>query len=180
MQRWEVSGAVRPLYGSLGVKGLRNVSYLDCLYTCRYTVASPVETNWQWHLNVTSIPCELARSECPESGGLTRTLRIQNFLIVLWTTRCAYKTHRHKMPFILPKQPPIFFLYWKMGSNRAKTFVLYFTLKFCFGCPMMFVILPKHVAMFGDRGSTVVKVLCYKAEGSWFDSRWCHWKFSLT
>ena len=32
----------------------------------------------------------------------------------------------------------------------------------------------------GDRGGTVVKVLCYKSEGRWFDSRWCHWNFSLT
>jgi len=32
---------------------------------------------------------------------------------------------------------------------------------------------------YGDRGSTVVKVLCYKSEGRWFDSRWCHWNFSL-
>ena len=32
----------------------------------------------------------------------------------------------------------------------------------------------------GDRGSTVVKVLCYKSEGRWFDPRWCHWNFSLT
>jgi hypothetical protein len=24
-----------------------------------------------------------------------------------------------------------------------------------------------------DRGGTVVKVLCYKSEGRWFDSRWC-------
>ena len=31
-----------------------------------------------------------------------------------------------------------------------------------------------------DRGSTVVKVLCYKSEGRWFDSIWCHWNFSLT
>ena len=29
----------------------------------------------------------------------------------------------------------------------------------------------------GDRGSTVVKVLCYKSEGRWFDPRWCHWIF---
>ena len=27
-----------------------------------------------------------------------------------------------------------------------------------------------------DSGSTVVRVLCYKSEGHWFDSRWCHWK----
>jgi hypothetical protein len=29
-------------------------------------------------------------------------------------------------------------------------------------------------------GDTVVKVLRYKSEGRWFDSRWCHWNFSLT
>jgi hypothetical protein len=32
----------------------------------------------------------------------------------------------------------------------------------------------------GDRGGTVVKVLCYKSEGCWFDFKWCHWNFSLT
>ena len=31
----------------------------------------------------------------------------------------------------------------------------------------------------GDRGGTVVKVLCYKSEGRWFNPRWCHWNFSL-
>jgi len=31
-----------------------------------------------------------------------------------------------------------------------------------------------------DRGGTVVKVLCYKSEGRWFDSSWCHWNFPLT
>ena len=33
---------------------------------------------------------------------------------------------------------------------------------------------------YGDRGSTVVKVLCYKSEGRWFDPSLCHWNFSLT
>jgi len=28
--------------------------------------------------------------------------------------------------------------------------------------------------------STVVKVLCYKSEGRWFDPKWCHWNFSFT
>ena len=32
----------------------------------------------------------------------------------------------------------------------------------------------------GDRGGTVVKVLRYKSEGRWFDSKWYHWNFSLT
>ena len=26
----------------------------------------------------------------------------------------------------------------------------------------------------------MVKVLCYKSEGRWFDPSWCHWNFSLT
>ena len=25
----------------------------------------------------------------------------------------------------------------------------------------------------------MVKVLCYKSEGRWFDPSWCHWNFSL-
>ena len=29
----------------------------------------------------------------------------------------------------------------------------------------------------GDCGSTVVKVLCYKPEGHWFDPSWCQWIF---
>jgi len=32
---------------------------------------------------------------------------------------------------------------------------------------------------YGDRGSTVVKVLCYKSVGRWFDPSWCHWNSSL-
>ena len=37
-----------------------------------------------------------------------------------------------------------------------------------------------NIRVAGDRGGTVVKVLCYKSEGRWFDSRCCHWNFSLT
>ena len=32
----------------------------------------------------------------------------------------------------------------------------------------------------GARGSLVVKALRYKAAGRGFDSRWCHWNFSVT
>jgi len=32
----------------------------------------------------------------------------------------------------------------------------------------------------GDRGSSVVNVLCYKSEGRWFDPRWCYQNFSMT
>jgi len=42
------------------------------------------------------------------------------------------------------------------------------------------IILCASCTCFGGRGGTVVKVLCYKSEGRWFDSRWCHWNFLLT
>jgi hypothetical protein len=32
----------------------------------------------------------------------------------------------------------------------------------------------------GARGGVVVKALRYKPAGRGFDSRWCHWNFSLT
>ena len=32
----------------------------------------------------------------------------------------------------------------------------------------------------GARGGIVVKALRYKAAGCGFDSRWCHWNFSVT
>ena len=35
---------------------------------------------------------------------------------------------------------------------------------------------PSTVKWQGDRGSTVVKVLCYKSEGRWFDPS-CKWIF---
>ena len=43
-----------------------------------------------------------------------------------------------------------------------------------------FALFPGHTRKPGDRGGTVVKVLCYKSEGHRFDPRWCHWNFSLT
>ena len=40
-------------------------------------------------------------------------------------------------------------------------------------------ILYVHKAM-GARGGVVVKALLYKPAGREFDSRWCHWNFSVT
>ena len=40
--------------------------------------------------------------------------------------------------------------------------------------------LESHREIRGDCGGTVVKVLCYKSEGRWFDSRLCHWNFPVT
>jgi len=42
---------------------------------------------------------------------------------------------------------------------------------------MVLVLLVLLLPCVGDRGSTVVKVLCYKSEGRWFDPSWCQWIF---
>jgi len=39
------------------------------------------------------------------------------------------------------------------------------------------LILNLSTRLSGDRGSTVVKVLCYKSDGRWFDPSWCQWIF---
>jgi len=58
------------------------------------------------------------------------------------------------------------------------SFVLQF-LSYCIGDP--FCITNHNYCLYGvrcgDRGSTVVKVLCYKSEGRWFDPSWCQWIF---
>jgi len=33
------------------------------------------------------------------------------------------------------------------------------------------------IIIIGGRGGTVVKMLCYKSEGRWFDPSWCQWIF---
>ena len=38
----------------------------------------------------------------------------------------------------------------------------------------------KSVQLVGARGGIVVKALCYKLAGHGFDSRLCHWNFSVT
>ena len=40
-----------------------------------------------------------------------------------------------------------------------------------------YLILPIHIEGSGDCGSTVIKVLCYKLEGRWFDPSWYQWIF---
>ena len=43
--------------------------------------------------------------------------------------------------------------------------------------PFLFSVIFMTDTLCTDRGSTVVKVLCYKSEGRWFDPSW---DFSLT
>ena len=41
--------------------------------------------------------------------------------------------------------------------------------------PNTIYIITVQIIITGDRSSTVVKVLCYKSEGRWFDPSLCQW-----
>ena len=41
-------------------------------------------------------------------------------------------------------------------------------------------IIKLYIYIYGARGGVVVKALRYKPAGHGFDSRWCHWNFSVT
>ena len=47
------------------------------------------------------------------------------------------------------------------------------------GILLLFCISQGFFGQWGDRVSTLVKALCYKSEGRWFDPRWCHWQFFI-
>jgi hypothetical protein len=52
-----------------------------------------------------------------------------------------------------------------MGRNLRICFVTIFL------CWLQAILYTWYVVVFGDRGGTVLKVLHYKSEGRWFDSR---------
>ena len=67
---------------------------------------------------------------------------------------------------------------WMSDQTDAESLVLFQTYR---ETPEIKGTFPVNITLLGgDRGGTVVKVLRYKSEGRWFDSRWCHWNFSLT
>ena len=53
-------------------------------------------------------------------------------------------------------------------------------LRLCLILLLSFLIIPSFTNVMGVRGGVVVKALHYKPAGRGFDSRWCHWKFSVT
>ena len=54
----------------------------------------------------------------------------------------------------------------KVGSIHISNVVIYFLQKYSLQISAPYW-------TYGDRGSTVVKILCYKSEGRWFDPSWC-------
>ena len=58
---------------------------------------------------------------------------------------------------------------WLTASHSCKTFHTIYYRLYSFFCVVYIYT--------GECGGTVVKVLCYKSGGRWFNPRWCHWIF---
>jgi hypothetical protein len=58
-------------------------------------------------------------------------------------------------------------------------FVCHFTWSGHFNMPGLSIYV-KIYGTYGDRGVIMVKALHYKPADRGFDSRWCHWNFSVT
>jgi hypothetical protein len=61
--------------------------------------------------------------------------------------------------------------------QEHKQFFLFIHYFFIFSACELFT---RMQLVFGARGGVVVKALRYKPAGRGFDSRWCHWNFSVT
>jgi hypothetical protein len=58
-----------------------------------------------------------------------------------------------------------------LPSNTLRRMCMHFI---CFLPNLIYALFQIKYLNFGDRGSTVVKVLRYKSQGRWFDHIWCH------
>jgi len=79
-------------------------------------------------------------------------------------------------------------LFWNRNNTRSIYFHIFSLTAFLEEAFVRYMIKQLYYALIiysliitcWDRVSTVIKALCYKSEGRWFDSRWSHWNFSLT
>ena len=86
-----------------------------------------------------------------------------------------------------PNSSPVYFMYHVcniQNPNSNPVYVMHYICKAVNHIMLLqFPVIPLTLCIYnspGDRGSSVVKVLCYKSEGRWFDPSWSHWNFSLT
>ena len=96
------------------------------------------------------------------AGLVLQKGKFEKFLYKIWLTQYVKYNQTLAPPNVGPKAASytavaLSLLTWRIWcvARNASNFSVYYLVS-------------------GDRGSTVVKVLCYKLECHWFDPRWCH------
>jgi hypothetical protein len=110
----------------------------------------------------------------PEQVTRPKTLQsIWWWLIMMILCHCFLKSDLLEVHLVLSNEALVTELWWYNPFNSH----VFKMLSYCSKTSYHLAI--KYGGGTAD-GGTVVKVLCYNSEGRWFDSRWCHWNFSLT
>ena len=123
--------------------------------------------------------------------NIKNRMSVKNLVAVDWNSiSLKFNTQKGKNPFRNPILYPFFckFIILQHSVKHTHTHThTHMTINFRYRlvfmkfitsfCHLLYI---STLIFIRDRGGTVVKVLCYKSEGRWFDSRWCHWNILLT
>ena len=144
-------------------------------WTGNWWTPQPIRTFWK---REKSFPLPWSRSRIARSPAHSRVSYDGAFWLRYPTVRSlneiqySVKSRQHNFAFVMWQEATCLGLSRLSIKNWLKAITWCTETETC-----SFLLHDKRI---GDCGSTVVKVLCYKSEGRWFDSRWCHWNFSLT
>ena len=102
MQRLEISGAVRPIYGSLGVKGLVEFRFKAPPVTTSSSITTHTPSgqrncaSWasQLQKSVTLLPCPGGRNTKPTKGHVVALDQKKLFVLTLWNGKQKKKKKR--------------------------------------------------------------------------------------
>ena len=155
MQRLDVSGAVRPIYGSLGFKRLR--AQINLFLYFPHTVNNLSDILHR-SLHIMPISNHKFRDNRPPE------------LVILYWREWKKKLPPYFLHFTFDLHKILYRTYLKKNyrirvSRRCAQWTSYFTAG------------RKRISVHTFHNGTVVTVLCYKSEGRWFDPSWCQWIF---
>ena len=103
-------------------------------------------------------------------------MQVQQFLLLYcWLTYIAVKVVLNIWSVAVARFEYSLFIS-AINMSLLPIWIINCTVTPCMNDIKWFIVQVTH-SVGGDRGSTVVKLLCYKSGGRWFDPSWCRWNF---
>jgi hypothetical protein len=116
-------------------------------------------------------------------SGMYWTASVSISLAVYWRQMClaiTYVAVCHVGSGLSPRSVYVGFAVGEVTLGEISLLVILFSTDSVIPRTLYTFIFHSPITKAVDRVGTVVKVLCYKSEGRWFDPGWCYWNFSLT
>ena len=139
---------------------------------------------WRQNINLASTTNWLTNSiEQSSSWKANRSSACQEIPLILWSLKVHYLIHKSQPPVhilskINPVPAPSHFLKIRFNIILQST-TGSFKWSPSLRCSHQIIVFYTHTHV-GNAVGQLVEALRYKSEGRGFDSRWCHWNFSLT